>query len=288
MNTIDSHLTLEDANPANKTDLKSQLRHLDSIRALAALCVVVYHAYSETANSLPQNLPHGLTWVFDRLLFGTAYVDIFIVLSGFCLTISLARSNVQTLIGGNLKYFIRRARRILPPYFAAYILSSLLLLIIPAIDHLPGKYSGGELQPFSPIVIITHLLLIHNLYPNWQISSNVALWSVATEWQIYFIMPAFLLPLRNRYGLGILILGAFGLGLLLTVLGTYGARFWFIALFALGMSAAYILYDATKIKVIKASKLIGCAFYLIAFLIHLKSPEAKTLDTIVIEDACIG
>jgi peptidoglycan/LPS O-acetylase OafA/YrhL len=72
---------------------------------------------------------------------------------------------------------------------------------------------------------------------------NGPLWSVATEWQIYFFFPFVLLPLWRRRGPLPTVLVAFALGYLPLVLAPALARAalpWYLGLFALGMVAAAI------------------------------------------------
>jgi peptidoglycan/LPS O-acetylase OafA/YrhL len=39
------------------------------------------------------------------------------------------------------------------------------------------------------------------------------LWTVATEWQLYFFFPLFLLPIWRRFGLTSVVLAAFLIGI---------------------------------------------------------------------------
>jgi peptidoglycan/LPS O-acetylase OafA/YrhL len=86
-------------------------------------------------------------------------------------------------------------------------------------------------------------MLVHNIVATWAFKFNSPLWSVATEWQIYFALPFLLLPVWRRYG--VLALGAAGLvvGLLPHFLfhGVYdSAQHWLLGQFAFGCCAAVI------------------------------------------------
>jgi peptidoglycan/LPS O-acetylase OafA/YrhL len=101
-------------------------------------------------------------------------------------------------------------------------------------DSLPGLDAGA---------VVTHLLLIHNWLPTYGYQINGPLWSVASEWQIYFFFPLLLLPLWRRFGLVGALVGAGLLGYAPHLLGVAGARVaipWYLLLFALGMAAASI------------------------------------------------
>src|SRR4051812_4921136 len=85
-----------------------RLAFLDGVRGLAALYVCMHHAYCEvfvhgTGLPLPEwVLGHGRVW-----LFGHEAVDLFIVLSGFCLM--LPSVSTGQLRGGLPSYAYRRA-----------------------------------------------------------------------------------------------------------------------------------------------------------------------------------
>src|SRR5689334_14248080 len=93
-----------------QTHTSHRLAFLDGIRGLAALYVVFHHAYLFTRSDRSSAITQEL-WGQGRVA-----VDIFIVLSGFCLMLPVVQSSVKCVPGGFLKYFLRRAARILPAY----------------------------------------------------------------------------------------------------------------------------------------------------------------------------
>src|SRR5438270_2616521 len=101
-----------------------RLPFLDGLRGLAAVYVVLHHA----AMMVP---PAGLGGVGSAARFvfrhGHYAVAVFIVLSGYCLMLPVARDPCGRLPGGVVGYLGRRARRILPPYYAALGLGWLLI-----------------------------------------------------------------------------------------------------------------------------------------------------------------
>ena len=103
--------------------------------------------------------------------------------------------------------FRRRAWRILPPYYATLVCLAALIALIPG---LPWELSFAA---WTPGVIASHLFLLHNLRSSWTGKIDPPMWSVATEWQIYFVFALFLLPLWRRFGNALTMLAAFGLGL---------------------------------------------------------------------------
>jgi peptidoglycan/LPS O-acetylase OafA/YrhL len=153
----------------------------------------------------------------------------------------LARSVDGTLQGGFLAYIGRRAKRILPPYYAALILTLIVIPSLPGLkDHSATLWGKSSISEYTLGAIVSHFLVVHNLAGNWALKINAPFWSVATEWQIYFCFPWMLLPVWRRYGCGVLLLVAFGTGLALSYgfPGFAPACPWYLGLFASGMVAA--------------------------------------------------
>jgi peptidoglycan/LPS O-acetylase OafA/YrhL len=81
---------------------------------------------------------------------------------------------------------------------------------------------------------------------------NGPLWSVATEWQIYFFLPLLLLPTWRRFGMTGTLLVAAGLGYapLLVIPGpAHVAIPWYLLLFAFGMVAAAVGFSPEVLAV---------------------------------------
>jgi len=174
-------------------------------------------------------------------------VGMFIVLSGYCLMLPVTRSVDGSLKGGFTGFVRRRARRILPPYYAALVLSILLDQVTSIWPRPSGLHISPPVNIASPAVI-SHLFLVHNVNPNWIQAVDIPMWSVATEWQIYFVFALLLLPIWRRLGIWSTVAVAFVLGLAPHFLMHHpssldGARFWYLGLFALGMAGAEINFS---------------------------------------------
>ncbi len=217
-----------------------RLDYLDGLRGLAALYVVMHHAYYGLTSEAV--LPHQIALLTYWLYLGRSAVDIFIVLSGYCLMLPVVRSGAGVLSGGSPNFFKRRARRILPPYYAAMAVTLLGIALIPALhDANPGTLWSTTLPAWGIGPILSHLLLIHNFNPAWHSKINYPMWSVATEWQIYFLFPLLLLPVWRRGGAAAAVLTAFVVGFVPLILfydRFSGVSPQFLGLFALGMAAA--------------------------------------------------
>ncbi|MBO3458408.1 acyltransferase [Aetokthonos hydrillicola Thurmond2011] len=231
-----------------------RLHYLDGLRGLAALYVVLVHIEPEIGATLP------LFWsLFGKTLrYGGFAVAIFIALSGYVLMLPVSRSQSGYISGTLVDYIKRRSRRILPPYYAALLFSLLLAFAIFLLERFSG-FEWNQIAgkgPFSPeftfIDVLSHLLLVHNLSNATHMSINPPMWSVATEWQIYFIFPIILLPVWRRFGLLASIITAFAISLLPLYLlnGLFEAASpWYLGVFALGMGAAEIGFS-TKPKLV--------------------------------------
>lgn len=225
---------------------RKHLLFLDGLRGLAALYVVACHALAQvTQNYPPSEVSRTFLFATHWLIFGQASVDIFIVLSGFCLMFPVVQHDGR-LRGGLLQFVKRRSRRILPPYYAAVAMSLLLIWLVPSLSHTTNALWSGSLPAFSTPVLLSHLFLVHNLSESWIYKIGYPLWSVATEWQIYFVFALLLLPVWRRYGIGAAIAAGFFLGYLPRLLFHHrfdSACFRFIGLFALGMGAAVVAFS---------------------------------------------
>ena len=169
------------------------LKQLDGVRGLAASFVVLHHAYYQTFGFITQTNPPG--WWLPALAwldYGHYAVDLFIVLSGFCLTIPVIRSGA--LKGGALGFLRNRSWRIIPPYLAGLLLGLFLQLT------LIGQSTSTQWDialGWTRNDLLRCLLLCPELA---HYAINYPLWSVGVEFKIYLFFPAFL-ACWARFGL---------------------------------------------------------------------------------------
>lgn len=232
-----------------------RLDHLDGLRGLLALYVTACHAYltyavffSGRANG---RLADSLLWGMGWLGLGRSAVAGFIVLSGYCLMLPITQSTDGRLRGGTLGFLRRRARRILPPYYGALLVSLALIATVPGLQEghrgaWQAAFWRQAFPAFTPGVLLSHLFLVHNYNVRWQHAIDYPMWSLATEWQIYLLFPA-LVAIWRRRTIGDVVINAMRITLLLQVLLMMGAapgfNPWppqFLTLFAFGMAAATV------------------------------------------------
>ena len=172
------------------------LSALDSLRGLAALYVCLNHTLHQ-ANIDDTKFPKLLVLFLKSFDFASYAVVLFIVLSGFCLMLPILRNGGQ-LRNSVKSFFIRRARRILPPYYAALILA--LVLNYTLIGQ-PDEGLWNKSLPITTHSIVTHLLLIHDLFKDDIFKINSPFWSIAVEWRIYFFFPVLVIAWKKWGGL---------------------------------------------------------------------------------------
>lgn len=147
--------------------LRPVMPELDSIRGLAILGVLIYHGlyWNIDLSTFPlwQRRLLTVTWC------GRLGVNLFFVLSGFLITGLLLDSSSR--LDYYKRFYLRRARRILPAYGA--ILAALILLRYP------------------PAFLMLSAVYLSNLAPLFGVATAYpVLWSLAVEEHFYFIWPA--------------------------------------------------------------------------------------------------
>jgi peptidoglycan/LPS O-acetylase OafA/YrhL len=156
-----------------------RLLPLDGLRLLCCLAVVVGHA----------------AW---GPILGRAAglgVDLFFALSGFLITRLLLAERERTGRIDLRHFYERRARRILPLYYAtvgaAYGLTALLG------DRFAIPFGGPNDERFFTTTLLAHLALVPNLIEAPVPSPLDVLWSIGVEEQFYLLFP---LALRASRG----------------------------------------------------------------------------------------
>jgi peptidoglycan/LPS O-acetylase OafA/YrhL len=217
---------------------------MDGLRALAALWVVLHHAWYQVSSRASGFIAHIINVPLSH---GRLAVDVFIVISGFCLMFPVIQDGGE-LRRGPIGFLKRRAWRILPPYYFALMLS--LLLIGLFIGHPTGTQWDISL-PVTIRSVLTHFLLLHDTVGD-DFSINHVFWSIAVEWRIYFLFPVLILgwhylgPVKTTF-----------LGLMVSWLLNWfclhfiGASMtWeYLGLFASGMLGAGIVFSSSAIFV---------------------------------------
>jgi peptidoglycan/LPS O-acetylase OafA/YrhL len=168
--------------------MKERIHALDGLRAIAACLVVLHHLGVASFASALQASGHSFA---GNLLRGSTAsgVELFFVLSA----IVLARPYLRSARPMNLRtYAARRASRLLPPYWAAWLVAGLAIALATAFPTWWTK--GAALPPFS---MRDWLLQVGLVYSGRHY--NFAWWSLTVEVAFYALLPL-LIPLFTRLG----------------------------------------------------------------------------------------
>ena len=168
-----------------------RLHFIDGLRGLAMLIVLLSHCWlygSKWTVNLPVGThPINLAAV---LAYGNTGVNLFLVLSGFCLYWPFVKGGARrepTL----WEFTKKRCRRILPPYYVTLLLFG-VPLFLQAIRH----HSRTDII-FAWNWLWLHTLMAHNLTPDYVVRVDGALWTLALEFQLYVLLPLFVEAFRR-------------------------------------------------------------------------------------------
>jgi peptidoglycan/LPS O-acetylase OafA/YrhL len=179
------------------------IRELEGLRGLLALWVTIGHWTAV----LPQSVAP-----LSQSLWSAEAVNVFIILSGFVISLLLTQTPVRTA-NDYYRYIARRWFRIWPA-FVVVILACALLLPLTHTTFLASDDFNTKKQVLDLLAdssehlgfhLATHLTLLHGLVPlDWNRFASYALigqgWSVTLEWQFYVLAPL-LIYLVARGGL---------------------------------------------------------------------------------------
>ncbi|HME11617.1 MAG TPA: acyltransferase [Candidatus Acidoferrum sp.] len=183
--------------------MPGRIPELDGLRGLAILLVIICH-YIASADHL--QLGYWPDRALTALSVGWSGVDLFFVLSGF-------------LIGGILldsrsspnyfrTFYLRRAHRILPIYYAWILLY--VLVVASAVTFLPHQ-SFTSKHDFAVVPI--YVFFLQNIFyslTGFQWRWFVVTWSLAVEEQFYLFAPPLIrfLTLRRLVTLLVIVIAA--------------------------------------------------------------------------------
>ncbi len=172
------------------------ITEFEGLRGILACWVVFGH----WATSIPLSLRP-----LRQNLWDVQAVDVFIILSGFVITLLLHRA--PTDYG---RYIIRRWFRIAPVFLTILFASAWLL---PVIQTILDQAPAGEMLAVRKSIIMEtqanflsdllwHLTMLHGLVPlaERQYAAYAFVgqaWSISLEWQFYLLAPLFLVLIRH-------------------------------------------------------------------------------------------
>lgn len=154
----------------------SRFAYVDGLRAIAVLAVVVAHGFdgAARANHMIAGFPANL---------GDRGVDLFFVISGFCLArpFLASRENGAALRIDFGAFIMRRIARIAPPYYVALTIFTVLSFTSFAYPTASGPHAVAEglaEVPFDLLFLTNHLPI-----------ANPAFWTLGLEMRWYVLCP---------------------------------------------------------------------------------------------------
>jgi len=171
------------------TDRSDRYPVIDGLRAMAAYYVFVYHVWQFAGQ--PTAKVHAGQFTVDLLAFvsvGATGVDLFMILSGLCLFLPIARSKKNLDRWNARSFFKRRMLRLMPGYYAsiAYVVGlPILLVAVFKLLHIKANW-----QPIPDVwQFITHAFFIHTFFTQTWDGLYGPLWSLGVEAQLYLAFP---------------------------------------------------------------------------------------------------
>ena len=212
----------------------------DGVRALAIMIVVWYHIWQQSW-LYPTIQLFGKSISFDPLVrSGYIWVDIMILISGFCLYLPWARLAQGEKGQSPLAFYRRRLIRIHPSYL-------LTLAIMFGVALATDAY--GNNRAFMAADLATHLtytqMFTYNTYYATKLGG--ALWTLALEMQLYALFPLFARAFKRSPLITLTAMTGFSLAVRAYIASRYpDVSLYFNQLpayldtFALGMAAAAV------------------------------------------------
>jgi peptidoglycan/LPS O-acetylase OafA/YrhL len=161
--------------------LRQRIQTLDGLRFLAAIGVLWIHTWTVHGNP---RFFIGHIDLANFLAIGGNGVDLFFVISGFCMYYFYA-SKSDFSYHDFYRFLIKRWVRLSPAFYAATIIYILVGIFI---YH----------QPINGVLNFLHSVFYLN-YIFGQYNTASHFWTLSVEWQFYFIIP-FLLIYQNKIG----------------------------------------------------------------------------------------
>lgn len=180
--------------------IQGRLVSIDVLRGLAALAVLGFHGLAVYAVAL-KNVHVGLYLLAYPLTIGFVGVHLFLVLSGFCIHMRLARSDEQQMKVPWVSFWKRRFWRLYPAYLATMIFSVGLMIATQAwLNNQLNMAAFMEGWNHARWDMLAHLLMLHLLVPAFAMGlGNASLWSLALEEHLYMLYSP-MLWIRNHLG----------------------------------------------------------------------------------------
>lgn len=184
-----------------------RIQSIDGLRGVAALLVVLFHLHEAVSRTATNWLWFPIDWIATN---GAKGVDIFFVISGFVIAMSVSKGTATAGYFG--RFILRRSVRLDPPYWSAIVLE--LMLLYATLRFFPGQ---PVTLPSGP-QIFSHFFYLQDLLGYGNIV--LVFWTLCYEIQFYgFFVGLIVLrhylpaPLQSRRAATLFAAALFGLSL---------------------------------------------------------------------------
>jgi peptidoglycan/LPS O-acetylase OafA/YrhL len=151
-----------------RTEPSGRIRDLDGYRGIAAVGIVVFHAYQFARGNASGSYAHQGTLAEHILQNLDGLVSMFLILSGYLLYLPVARNAMRGERAGAVTVFLlRRAARILPLYWAA-----ILLVWTYRNPALPGDWRD-LVEHLTFTQVFDSRRIFYTIGPAWSLSVEV-------------------------------------------------------------------------------------------------------------------
>ena len=150
--------------------MKSRIAPVDGLRAFAVLGVMWAHVWMFYNNVAFKVGPIDIHRIIS---FGGIGVDLFFVISGFCMYLMYAKKATDFTVSGYGGFLLKRWKRIAPAFYFIVAAECVLYWIQTSVFPLNSFFS--------------HLLFINTFVTDNVLSPPF--WSLSTEWQFYLVLP---------------------------------------------------------------------------------------------------
>ena len=150
-------------------------KDIDGLRAIAVLVVILFH------------------YGFSLFPGGFIGVDIFFVISGYLIT-SIIVNDLEEEDFSFKKFYLRRARRILPALYTVLVISLLCAFII----FLPKDFLHFGKSLIATIVFVSNIMFMMDagyFDTSALVKPLLHTWSLSVEEQFYLVFPVLLITL---------------------------------------------------------------------------------------------
>lgn len=213
----------------------NRIRPIDGLRTIAVLGVIWIHIWTFFGN---MSLSLGPVNVYRLIAIVGNGVDLFFVISGFCMYLMYTKKHPVFSFAGYGQFVWGRWKRIAPAFYAAVIIYFLL------------RYN--ELLPDAASILAAHFLFVHTIWPVTELAAPF--WSLATEWHFYMVLPFLLLIGSNEK--------RFQFAFWFLMILSMGFRFWLFGVHQQGINDLS-LTDRIYVRFVEFGwGILACQYYL--------------------------